>query len=716
MSLQPITEIPGLWRSGLANAPGVHALIIGISDYPYLSDGSAPIAERALNDGGLGQLAVSALSGAMFFEWLLGAGPVAGAPLASCRLHLAPRPDELDRVKAKSRNHFGASDYATLRTALDDWAAEMAFPGRTTQSPNVALFFYSGHGVEVLASPAILASDVLTQLAPDGGANKAVTVDALMTTVKTYNIDRGLFFIDACRDAPLAARLINLVGDQSLKPNAQPKRRPDALIGLRSTASGLKSYQVKDETCTLFTQAVLDGLQGSPPQFVPYDTTSRPWALKFAALEGHVKRMVTKLLADHNPLKIQTVEPYGNPYNGDTIIANKKPPPDAKDLQRQNRIEIPTIQNTIAISATNALKLTKSLDFDSIAAVRQPKMNSGDLFDYSIMHKALGHENATMPWITSLRYLDARTGEKANSKAPSIFALRSQQIDDRIVTWLDLTIDPGEGELLWIGIDGTYGAPGLAVVIPRDLLYAMPVRLDVQLDRSGGFWQVTRMSARLADPTVANTHMPDSWATLFEAQKTEAFADLALAVRPIEEQFDQLQQVLIEKRESPIAAAFAINLLLRAGGTAYLKNWPRNLANWFEWLSDGPILWAETLLRERDNESLDLADPRVREALQYFLKLADRGVPTLAHTLTFAIQQAALWREFRASDALTLDEQSKLRAALQYIDRASHYAVSGRGFTCFMSASGNFTPQHVLGAGHQTEAEDDVNQNQTAAF
>ena len=162
MTLQPVAEIPGLWRAGLANTPGVHALIIGISDYPYLSDGSAPIAERAPNDAGLGQLAVSALSGAMFFEWLLGAGSVAGAPLASCRLHLAPRPGELDRVKAKSRNHFGAADYATLHTALDGWAEEMAFPGRTTQSPNVALFFYSGHGVEVLASPAILASDVLT--------------------------------------------------------------------------------------------------------------------------------------------------------------------------------------------------------------------------------------------------------------------------------------------------------------------------------------------------------------------------------------------------------------------------------------------------------------------------------------------------------------------------------------------------------------------------
>jgi hypothetical protein len=716
MSLQPVTENPGLWRAGLANAPGVHALIIGISDYPYLSDGSAPKAERALNDGGLGQLEVSALSGAMFFEWLLSAGSVAGAPLASCRLHLAPRPGELDRVKAISQNHFGAADYATLRTALEKWTDEMAFPGRTTQSPNVALFFYSGHGVEVLASPAILASDVLTQLAADGGRNKAAKVDTLMTAVKTYNIDRGLFFVDACRNAPLAARLINLVGDEPLKPNLEPMRRPDALIGLRSTASGLQSYQAKDEAGTLFTQAVLNGLKGPPPNFIPYDRTCLPWTLKFAALEGHVKRMVIELLKDHNPQKIQTVEPYGNPYNGGTIIANKEPPLDAKDLPRPDRTEIPTIKDAITISAASVLKTAKSLDFNVIAEKRQPDFNStiGDLFSHSIMHEVLGHEEATISWFKSLCYLDARTGKKVSPRS-FMFASHSQQIGDRIVAWLDLSIAPGKGELLWIGTNGADGVPGSAVVIPRDLLHPMPVRLDVQFDRSGADWQVTRMSARLADPTAANVFMPDSWTALFEAQKTEAFADLASAARPIEEQFDQLQQVLSEKRESPIAAAFATNLLLRASGTAYLRDWPRNLANWFEWLADGPVLWAETLLRERDSESLNLADPKVREALQYFLKLANRGVPTLADTLVLAVRQAALWREFSPSDALTSDEQSNLRAALEYIDRASLYAVSGIGFARFMSTLADFAPEQALGAGYQTEAEDEGDQNQTTA-
>lgn len=94
---------------------------------------------------------------------------------------------------------------------------------------------------------------------------------------QTYGIDRSLFFVDACRDSPRAAQLLHLVGDQPLRPAARANRRPDAVIRLQSTASGLRSYQVKTDPATLFAQAVLDGLAGTPPSYAPYDTTLDPW-------------------------------------------------------------------------------------------------------------------------------------------------------------------------------------------------------------------------------------------------------------------------------------------------------------------------------------------------------------------------------------------------------------------------------------------------------
>jgi hypothetical protein len=77
--------------------------------------------------------------------------------------------------------------------------------------------------------------------------------------------------------------------------------------------------------------------------------------------------------------------------------------------------------------------------------------------------------------------------------------------------------------------------------------------------------------------------------------RIEAFADLASAGRTVE-QLLSLQAVVDEKSESPVAAAFAVNYLLRSGALEYLRDWPRNLANWFAWLPDDPVLWAETLI------------------------------------------------------------------------------------------------------------------------
>ncbi|WP_242187221.1 caspase family protein [Sphingomonas sp. CARO-RG-8B-R24-01] len=698
MTLQPVAETPGVWRAGEANIAGVHALIIGISDYPYLAGGSAPNSQRAPDNGGLGQLEVSALSAAKFFEWMLGAGPIGGAPLASCRLHLAPRANELADVQLLTQGHYAPADYKRLRDTLDDWSSEMSVGGRSSLNPNVALFFYSGHGVEVQGSQAILASDILTQLAADRGVNKAIAVDPMMAAVKSYEIDRGLFFIDACRDAPMAARLINLVGDQPLKLSPAVLRRPDAVIALKSTASGLKAYQPQDKE-TLFTQAVLDGLNGPPPQFIPYDTTNLPWALKFAALEGHVKRMVPALLAAYSPLAIQAVEPWGMPYNGETIVARKEGPPlDAGDepITAQPVLDLPQM---VQASAVRTLSQAKSLDGAVIGALRAGNPYwRGDLFDYGIMHEVLGHETATVPWTTTLQFLDARTGETADARTTRIYAAHSQEIGDRIVAWVDIAVEPEEGEALWIGAGATDMSPGSAVVLPRDLKYATPVRLDVQLDREGGQWRVTQMSARLADPSPADAYMAGNWDILFEAQKTEAFADLASAASPVEADFERLQEILSAKRQSPLAATFATILLLRAGALDHLLDWPRNLANWFEWLADGPVLWAETLLRRSVADAVDLAQPDMREALGYFSMLADRGVPMLSHSLTLAIRQAEVWRAFVDSERLDWNEQSNLRAALENVDRAGRYALSGMGFSRFVNVAADFSPEHVLGA------------------
>jgi hypothetical protein len=231
----------GVWTPIERRSAGVHAVVIGVSDYPYLGDGSAPAVKRAPDNGGLRQLEVCARTAARIFDWLNHAGSVAGAPLATVRLLLAPRPDEMADVNALTGGAYAAADFASVRGAIEDWADDIV-AGNAAGGPNVAFFFFSGHGTEYMSYPALLASDILNPLSA-GAGRKAVGFYSLCA-VKTLGIDRALFFVDACRDVPAVARALNIVGEEILKPNPFPPRTHDSLICLQSTRTGGSAFQV----------------------------------------------------------------------------------------------------------------------------------------------------------------------------------------------------------------------------------------------------------------------------------------------------------------------------------------------------------------------------------------------------------------------------------------------------------------------------------------
>src|SRR5262245_31445408 len=127
-----------LWKPAAPPGAGAHVLIIGISAYPFLKNGSAP--QRAPINGNLDQLVVSALTAARFFDWINTTAEVAGAPVADCRLLLAPQPAEKAEVDAITGGHYGAADFASVYAAVDDWANDI-YGVSGDQSANVALFF-----------------------------------------------------------------------------------------------------------------------------------------------------------------------------------------------------------------------------------------------------------------------------------------------------------------------------------------------------------------------------------------------------------------------------------------------------------------------------------------------------------------------------------------------------------------------------------------------
>ncbi|MFD1103826.1 caspase family protein [Sphingobium olei] len=700
MNLKPVGDEDGLWRAGEANQAGVHAFVLGISDYPHLSGGSAPPEQRAQDNGGLGQLEVSALSAARIFEWLANAPEIVGAPLASCRLHLAPRPDERDQVLSLSREHIGKTDLRSVQPALLDWASEMAHAGRLSDEPNVALLFFSGHGVEVMGNQAFLLSDVLNPMAIGNGAGSAVAVDPLMRAVKTFNVDRGLFFIDACRDDPVIARLLHIVGSEPLKPVGASTRRAKPFISLQSTGAGQNAFQMAGDNGTLFTKAVLSGLEGLPPNFAPYDTSGLPWSLRFAALETHVKQTVAEALRDHNALDEQAVEPHGIPYDGTMIVATRDgPPPDAGRFSIVDPPPRPSLEESVSRLAKKAEDGGRTFDHDDIDNMRYQGFRGigglpADLANLGLLRRMIDKDTASI-LANSLSLRDAATSAEVPLETITLFQARTQETTEQSVTWLDFLLAPGRSSV-WLSLRRADDNGMVAVTIPRDLGHPMPVRMEIRLGRYDGRTVVDRMRARLADPAGAKTELPEQWSALFHAQRTQAFADTGSAAQKLAN-LVEMRDVVMQKRLSPVAAALAAGLLLRAGATDQLSDWPRNLADWFPYLADAPILWAETILQRTDMDRPNLADPTVREAFHYFMMAAERGPPLLATSLAMAVRQAAIWRAVAAPGIASTSHGELFNRAIGRIEAASRFMASGGAFASFVSIEREMTPADVLG-------------------
>jgi hypothetical protein len=114
------------------------------------------------------------------------------------------------------------------------------------------------------------------------------------------------------------------------------------------------------------------------------------------------------------------------------------------------------------------------------------------------------------------------------------------------------------------------------------------------------------------------------------------------------------EQLLQGKMSDPYGAAIGAYLLLRLQRFEQLHDWPRNLANWVDFLPDGCVIWAWQLMQQ---------DPtRETEIREYLLKAASRGLPVYTEGLRLLLDGlrllgsagAAASRELRAKAGITL--------------------------------------------------------------
>jgi TCP-1/cpn60 chaperonin family/Caspase domain len=368
MTLEPVKERCGVWRENdyPVKTPGVHALIAGISDYPHLAGGSYP----APNPMGMGQLVVSATGAAQIFDWLRKAKRLARRPVISCRLLLAPGqslgPDgttEQAFVDRITGGHYDDPTFDGLARAIKEWADEFFIIPKHRCSENAAFFVFSGHGLEVMASPSLLARDILNPNSAQG-PNNAVAYKRVIEALQTFGLGDGLFLFDACRNEPELAKQLNIVGQEILKPAPQSRKPPQCMMWLKATDAGSRAYQDPKgpRRASLFGQAVLEALEGIPPDYRPYDITETPWRLLFQGLESYIKNRVRVLLAAKNTTKLQTVIPGGEPFIADTLVAEREPekPPGTPPTSSFNPDSLPV--TAIPMSSALPRAVTDSAD------------------------------------------------------------------------------------------------------------------------------------------------------------------------------------------------------------------------------------------------------------------------------------------------------------------------------------------------------------------
>ncbi len=188
-------------RAAMAAAPGIHALLIGVSDYANLSAADDPPGDGFL---ALQKLDFAALSALRLKEKLValdGAGRLP-RPLKTVRLLVAPSPAELAANPAIA-DGGAVPTWAAIRDGLRAWRQDVA-QGRE----EIAVFYFGGHGIRrALEESILLASDFLDPAGSelDCAFRLSNLRNGMAPSAQFPAMGRDQFyFVDACRDKPAA--------------------------------------------------------------------------------------------------------------------------------------------------------------------------------------------------------------------------------------------------------------------------------------------------------------------------------------------------------------------------------------------------------------------------------------------------------------------------------------------------------------------------------
>ena len=234
----------------VAGSPGIHALVVGVSDYPKL---------RVDGRFGMVPLQSAAVSAARVFSWLTAPGRRFPVPLQSVRMLVAPSDLEKEAVEELTEASAGLpvpTLDAFLEAALA-WRDDVA-----THKDGVAVFYFAGHGVQTTSRDAVL---LLYDFGRKAGGLLRDAVDSAELRAGLAPqpgfedvARRQLFLIDACRNRPGAFQNYADANPTQVWTPELPDLDDRQHVTFYAAVPGAKAYGVPGQG-SIFSEALLHG-------------------------------------------------------------------------------------------------------------------------------------------------------------------------------------------------------------------------------------------------------------------------------------------------------------------------------------------------------------------------------------------------------------------------------------------------------------------------
>lgn len=308
--------MPDILQRAARPGPGTHALVIGVSDYPFAVDPASWLVQDGLAIGSLSSAAKSASDVA---AWLLAEYNNPDAPLASLRVLLSPVRGErinklvkplLDPVASRATSEIVEKEITAFQA---DCKSDLG---------NMVFVYVAGHGVQTTTrSCVVLLNDIGDPALPNrlrAGLDVAGFHAAMNSPT---NPAKQIWFSDACRQAPAVLNaFVALPG--AICPDIPPGHVDTSPLIL-SASTGESAYA--RARGTLFSEALLAGLRGAAVRG-PDDNSIADWHVRLFDLISWVDARV-KAVSKANSAD-QSIDPTGRVL--DLVLQRFAQPPDVR--------------------------------------------------------------------------------------------------------------------------------------------------------------------------------------------------------------------------------------------------------------------------------------------------------------------------------------------------------------------------------------------------